>query len=138
MTTEDSVRFCPQCGSASVDFSTLVVGGLSGAHCNGCRWEGSAEELLLVPIQHEFQFGKESIVAEMMNDVRQLLSGSLGVPYLKFLLKWGFVKGEVTDIGGTVDRKQFARYLARIGHAVLMAVIDERTKQEKKKNESSS
>lgn len=89
---------------------------------------------MVVPIQHDFQFGKDSIVSEMMNDVRQLLSGQLGMPYLKFLLKWGFLQGDLTDLHGTLDRKKFARYLARIGHSILVAVIEERSKQEGQKN----
>lgn len=124
--TQDAVRFCPQCGSAGVDFSVLVG---STAECRGCKWSGSNEELLVVPIQHDFAFGSASILTEMMNDVRRLLSNELGLPYLRFMLKWGFLEGNIEDLSRTLDRKKFARYLAAIGHAVLMAVISERTRQ---------
>lgn len=124
--SQDSVRFCPQCGSASVDFSALAAG---SAHCRGCNWKGSNDDLLLVPIQHDFTFGSASIITEMMNDVRRLLSGELGVPYLRFLMKWGFIEGDPEHLAANLDRKKFARYMAAIGHAVLSAVIAERMKQ---------
>lgn len=124
--TNDTVKFCPQCGSASVDFSVLAG---STARCRGCHWEGKDDELLIVPIQHEFTFGNASMLVEMMNDVRRLLAGELGLPYLRFMLKWGFLEGNIDNLAGTLDRKKFARYLAVIGHSILTAVILERTKQ---------
>lgn len=123
---QDSVRFCPQCGSASVDFSTLVGG---QATCAGCRWKGATDDLLVVPIQHDFALGKESIISDMMSDIRKFLAGELGLPWLKFLLKWGFLEGDINNLPKTLDRKKFARYLATIGHAVLLAVIAERARQ---------
>lgn len=128
--SQDTVRFCPQCGSASVDFSALAAG---SAHCRGCNWKGNNDDLLMVPIQHDFAFGSASIITEMMGEVRRLLSGELGLPYLKFLLKWGFVDGEASNIAGTIDRKQFARYLAVIGQSILTAVITERMRQSTEK-----
>ncbi len=123
---QDSVKFCPQCGSASVDFSALAGG---GAACKGCGWNGLVEDLLTVPIQHDF-VGKEDIIRSMVNDVRTFLSGELGLPWLKFLLKWGFIVADTKNIAGTVDRKKFARYLAVIGQTVVTALIAERARQE--------
>lgn len=122
---KDSVRFCPQCGSASVDFSALVNG---QAYCRGCNWRGLADELLLVPIQHEFA-NKEDMVVSMVNDVRSFLAGELGLPWLRFLLKWGFITADPNNIAGTLDRKKFARYLAVIGQSVVTSLIAERTRQ---------
>lgn len=65
-----------------------------------------------------------------MNDLRNLLSGELGLPYLKFLLKWGFMQGSMADPAGTVDRKVFARYLAAIGRSILVALFEERAHME--------
>ncbi len=123
----DTVKFCPQCGSASVDYSELAGG---SADCRGCLWKGNADELLVVPIQHDFAMGKESIIAEMMQNVRGMLSGELGLPWLRFLLKWGFVAGDINDPANTVDRKQFSRYLAAIGRGCVAAVLEERERQE--------
>lgn len=124
--TNDSIKFCPTCASSSLRFSELVGG---DADCLACGWVGKTTDLLLVPIQHDFAFGKESIIAEMMNGLRQILAGELGLPYLKFLLKWGFLEGDLKDPAHTIDRKKFARYMAAIGHAILTAVIAERAKQ---------
>lgn len=124
--TQDTVKFCPQCASAHVDFSSLAGG---QARCHGCGWEGPVDTLLAVPIQHDFMMGKESILREMMGDVRKFLSAELGLPWLKFLIKWGFLEGDIEHLGETLDRKKFARYLAAIGRATLMAVIEERAKQ---------
>jgi hypothetical protein len=124
--TQDTVKFCPQCASANVDFSSLAGG---QARCHGCNWMGPVDDLMSVPIQHDFALGKESIIQEMMTDVRKFLSAELGLPWLKFLLKWGFVEGDLERLGETLDRKKFARYLAAIGRATLVAVIDERAKQ---------
>jgi hypothetical protein len=57
-----------------------------------------------------------------MNDLRVMLSGELGVPYLKFLVKWGFVK----STNGVADRVAFTRYLVAIAKALLVAVFEER------------
>ncbi len=122
---KDSVRFCPQCGSASVDFSSLVGG---GASCRGCGWHGQADDLLVVPIEHDFA-GKEDAIISMVNDVRAFLSSELGLPWLKFLLKWGFISADSNNVTGTIDRKKFARYLAVIGQSVVPALIAERVRQ---------
>ena len=126
MTVKDTVKFCPQCASAHVDFSLLAAG---QALCHGCNWKGSVDDLMTVPIQHDFTMGKESIIREMMGDIRKFLSAELGLPWLKFLFKWGFLEGDLERLGETLDRKRFARYLAAIGRATLMAVIEERAKQ---------
>lgn len=117
------IRMCPQCGSAGVDFSQLACG---EARCRGCHWEGPREELLVTPIDHDF-LASEAALAEMANDMRQLLSGELGLPYLKFLLKWGFLDADATDLVHTLDRKQFSRYLTAIANSVLTSVLTERS-----------
>lgn len=122
---QDSVKLCPQCGSASVEFSALVGG---RADCKGCRWHGNSEELLVVPIQHEF-VNKEEILVTILNEARQLLAGEFGLAWLKFLIKWGFVQADPTNVAGTVDRKKFSRYMAAIGTTIISALITERARQ---------
>lgn len=122
--TEASVRFCPQCGSAGVDFSDLVNG---AAHCRGCAWDGSREDLLTVPTVAD---ADQQLIVRLMGELRKLLSGELGFPYLKFLVKWGFIKADQQDIANTLDRKAFARYLAAIARAILTAIIEERSRAE--------
>lgn len=122
--TQDSVKFCPQCGSASVEFSSLAMGQGS---CKGCGWQGLADDLLTVPIQHDF-VGREDVLVAMVNDVRTFLSGELGLPWLKFLLKWGFISGDLNNAAATIDRKKFARYLAIIGQSAVTALIAQRVR----------
>jgi hypothetical protein len=119
----DQVRFCPRCGSAAVNYSVLEG---SLAECSGCQWSGGRDQLLVVPITHDF-INDEDMLRSMMQDMRALLSGSLGVPYLKFLTKWGFVG---TDKNGKADVRAFSKYLATIAAAILNAILSERARQE--------
>jgi len=119
------IKLCPQCGSPGVDYSALAGG---KANCRGCRWQGSADDLLNLPGSAEVN--DEGVLYRMLNDLRSLLSGELGLPYLKFLMKWGFLEGDVNNPARTIDRKQFARYIAAIGRAVLNAMIVERSRAE--------
>lgn len=122
---KDSVRFCPQCCSASVEFSELVGG---DGKCKGCGWSGLATDLLVVPIEHDFA-GKEDVIVSMVNDVRAFLAGELGLPWLRFLLKWGFLSGDPQNIVATLDRKKFAKYLAVLGQSAVASLIAERARQ---------
>lgn len=123
---ESKIRFCPQCGSAKVTFSELI-GGVAKCGVRTCLWEGTTDELLAVPISHEF-LSEESMMIQLMNDLRLMFSGELGVPYLKLLLKWGFIKANANDLANTLDRKIFARYLAAIARGVLTTILEERAK----------
>jgi hypothetical protein len=116
--TEGKVKFCPRCGSANLEFSELAGG---NATCGNCHWVGSTDDLFMVPFCHDF-FSDEGMVRGLMNDLRVMLSGELGVPYLKFLVKWGFVK----STNGVADRVAFTRYLVAIAKALLVAVFEER------------
>lgn len=119
---KSEVRMCPRCGSAGVDYGTLAG---SSANCRGCHWQGALEDLLVVPFSHDF-IADEAVALSMVNDMRQLLSGELGLPYLRFLVKWGFVKADMQNVAGTIDRKQFAAYLAAIAHGVLTSILQRR------------
>lgn len=119
-------HFCPHCGSAGVDFSVLEGG---AASCRGCNWTGSKMDLLTIPFKHDFA-NDEALVVNLMGDLRNILAKELGLPYLKFLIKWGFISADVKDVAGTLDRKTFARYLSRIAQAILLALLDERRKIE--------
>jgi hypothetical protein len=116
--TDSKVRFCPRCGSANLEFSELAGG---NAKCENCAWSGSVDDLFVVPFSHDF-FSDEGMVRALMNDLRGLLAKELGVPYLKFLIKWGFVK----TTGGVADRVTFTRYLVAIAKAILLAIFEER------------
>lgn len=130
--SDKNVYFCPQCGSAAVDYSALVGG---DATCRGCKWSGPATDLLGVPMRADVS---EEQLAVFMNDLRQLLAGPNGVVYLSFLLKWGFLKGDVNRLRETVDRKQFARYIAAIARGIAVALFDERERVEVKGKEDAA
>lgn len=119
------VRMCPQCGSPGVDFSTLVGG---SATCRGCHWIGITTDLLVVPSSVEGI--DEKAMSGMLNDMRQLLSGELGLPYLKFMLKWGFLAGDIHNPAASINRKKLARYFAAIARGILIAMYEERGRQE--------
>lgn len=113
----DVLRCCPQCSSPAVDFGALAS---SEANCAACKWSGSEEALLVVPI------GAHGLdVSYVVNDIRSLMSKELGLPILKLLLKWGFVTLEdLNDISGTLDRKVFSKYLASISAAIVKAILE--------------
>lgn len=121
----DNVRFCSRCGSASVEYSHFE--GAFDAKCSSCGWTGPKDDLLTVPLVHDFANG-ESIVHALMSDVRRMLGKELGIPYLKFLTKWGFVP---TAVDGRADVAIFSRYLSVIAGSVLNAVLTERARIEK-------
>lgn len=124
--SSSEVRICPQCGSAGVDFSTIVQG---RGECRGCKWTGTREELVVIPFSHAFMTD-ESVMMQFTQDLRQLLARDVGVVLLGYLTKWGFVK-TISVAGKTqVDSRQFTRYLVAIAKAILVAVLEERARQE--------
>lgn len=115
---------CPTCGSPGVDFSSLA-GGAAG--CRGCQWFGTVEDLLVMPGEGDVE---GPALVGMINDLRALLSKDAGFAFLKFMLKWGFLTGDASNIAGTLDRKAFARYLAAIAKGVLTSLLEERSRVE--------
>lgn len=122
------MRFCPQCGSASVEFSPLAGG---AASCRACKWQGVLEDLLGVPVPTG---DSAQLVGRLFQDLRTLLSGELGVPYLKFLLRWGFLAADLENLTGTLDRKKYARYIMAIAKAIFLAIIEVRQELEREKH----
>lgn len=124
-----AVGICPKCASASVDYGELVG---SVAHCRACKWTGAREDLVIIPFNHDF-ISDESIAHALIGDLKQLLSGTLGLPYLRFLLKWGFLEGSSSRAVDTVDRVKFTRYLMAIARGVLVAILEERARNDAEK-----
>ena len=122
MKAPSQVRFCPDCGSASVDFGELVGG---PAVCRACGWRGVSDDLFVHLIEQPFADNSE-IVREMMSDIRRLYSSELALAHLKFLLKWGFLDGDIERAAATIDRRRFSRYLSAIARASLIALVQER------------
>ena len=114
----NEVRFCPECGSAAVDFS--VIGG--SANCRQCKWNGTESDLLFMPLSSTL-LSPEQLCARFVLELRLLLAENLSTPMLQFLSQWGFL----TNTEDEVKLKQEAvEYLARISSAVASAIIEKR------------
>lgn len=125
---DDVIRLCPTCGGASVDFSALVGG---QATCRSCAWGGSAEELLLVPIQHLYGT-REGAGFALVNEYRRLYNDRGFVQsVVSFLTKWGFVSATRDGDKINVNRTHALRYLSAIARAGLVAIVEEREKIER-------
>ncbi len=130
LTANDQMFICPECGSASVDFSSLVGG---EASCSVCKWKGSKEQLLTVPFDNRMGSPHEVVVA-MRNDLRRTFSESAR-GFIIFLIKWGFVPA--VDRRGSIevsDHKITVRYMNAIAAASLNAIFELRQVIEKEKS----
>jgi hypothetical protein len=121
----EHLLLCPECASAAVDASPLASG---EARCRGCGFFGRREELFTIPIA-EGPFGSEGALTAMLSDLRRIFSEG-GTPYLRFLLKWGFIEADANRLLETLDRRAFSRYLAAIARGVLVAIVEERNRIE--------
>lgn len=93
---------------------------MSGASCGACRWGGGTADLLIIA-------GAPGVdLQALMLDIRSLMSTDLGPKLLGFLIKWGFIQADMTDLVGTLDRRVFSRYLANMAGGLLTAMIETR------------
>jgi hypothetical protein len=123
--TKATIRFCPQCGSASLSFvQSLMQPFEGGASCSACGWSGKGEELASMEFSHEFA-SEEEIVKALVGDLRVTIAKDAGASYAGFLSKWGFLPSP--------DPKLLARYLAAIARATLNAIMKERALIDKEK-----
>ena len=127
--TESALYTCPECGSASVEFSPLSLG---MAKCLTCQWEGAKDALLVVPLQDGAGTPEEVIMA-MRGDNRIAFARS-AEEFGRFLVKWGFVKSKPKKGGGfELSKKELLRYLNAMAAGALKAVFQERQKIDKEK-----
>lgn len=127
--SNDEMYVCPDCGSASVEFSGLA-GGV--AECNVCSWAGTRERLLNVPFDN--RMGSPLEVAKAIRiDLRRAFAVT-SKEFVRFLVKWGFVPA--VERGGQIEvanQKTAVRYMNVISQATLKAVLEERQKIEAEK-----
>jgi predicted RNA-binding Zn-ribbon protein involved in translation (DUF1610 family) len=119
--TESTAYFCPTCGSASVSKDSDLVA-TNTARCSECGWSGQKSQLAALNFKHEFT-SDAGIIQALVNDLRITLAGDMGVPFAKFLAKWGFITNK--------DTKILARYLSVFARAILDGIITERLKIDK-------
>lgn len=126
---ESALYTCPECGSASVEYSELVAG---QAKCLTCSWSGRKEDLLVVPLQDGAGTPEEVIMA-MRGDLRLIFARS-AAEFARFLVKWGFVRSKPKKgkDGLEINQKELMRYLNAMASGAMMAVFQERQKLEEK------
>ena len=123
-TTEDRVWWCPRCGSASVNASTLAGG---AASCNVCDWKGAVEELLTSNFQHDLG-SPEAVAHTFFLDVRRAISPpQFSVEICKLLIKWGFMSSPNPQV--------LARYMGAIAKGMVGGIIHERQAIERERIE---
>lgn len=84
---KENVLFCPACGTPSIEASSLAGG---EAACQACSWAGKNEELVAVPIQHDFA-SREDMLLNFIKQLASTLAKSSAVEVGGVLLKWGFL-----------------------------------------------
>lgn len=131
-TRTDVAYFCPECGSASLEYSELAG---SLATCKVCDWTGAQEKLVAYQFQHDFADGTEAL-RHMMNQMRHIYAASSKM-FGEFLLKWGFLDYTQTRKGMNINTKQLARFMAVSAQATLRAIVTERQKIEKERVDAS-
>ena len=121
---------CAECGSPSVEFSSLVGG---NAECKACEWRGTREGLVAIPVQRGGLAGAEQTFLAMYNDFRAIFRDT-ATPLTQFLVKWGFVeavqRGRKIQV---VEPKKVVRYVNAIFQGALLAVLNTREKYAKEK-----
>ena len=131
-THRDVAYFCPECGSASIEYSELVG---SLATCKVCDWTGPQEKLVAYQFHHDFADGTEALRC-MMNEMRHIYAAASKM-FGEFLLKWGFLDYKQTNKGLEINTKQLARFMAAAAQSTLKAIVAERQKIEKERVDAS-
>lgn len=125
--SDNILYVCPECGSPSVEYSSLAGG---NAECTACKWAGSKEKLLAIPGELR---GKEEAFAAMRNDLRNTFARS-ATDFGRFFIKWGFLEATQTNGGIRINEpRQLARYMTIIAKESFIAVINERKKIEEER-----
>jgi DNA-directed RNA polymerase subunit RPC12/RpoP len=120
------VYACPDCGSPLVDYSVLEGG---EASCRACSWKGMKSDLLAVPFVNKF--GTQEEVLQAIRSEWRGIFGKFGTELGRFLVRWGFMAVDTTNPAAT--KAALTRYLTAMASASLVAVMQEREKQEKER-----
>lgn len=127
----DKGYFCPSCGGALVEVSSLAGG---AAKCGTCTWEGRVEDLAVVPFEHGFT-SQEEVLRAFFLDIRKFLATqAVLLEFGRLLIKWGFLKGTSVKGGYTIDPKEYARYVGAMAKAVVSSVVEVRAEIEREKH----
>lgn len=125
----DEMRVCPECGSASVEFSGLAGG---KAECGTCGWVGTTDRLISVPFDNTMGSSVE-VARAIRIDLRRVFALT-AKEFIRFLIKWGFVPA--VERRGNIEvsnQKTAVRYMNAISQATLRAIFEERQKVERER-----
>lgn len=105
--------------------------------CTCCGWQGSSSEAATIPVQGALN--DSQALRGMVNDLRTIMVKDCGISFLRFLLKWGFLREEEGTVAAQ-DRKLFYQYLAAMARGVMQAVLSETSniEQERVRKEMSN
>jgi hypothetical protein len=126
----DKGWFCPSCGGAAVEASTLAGG---NAKCNVCSWTGKTEDLATFHFSHDGGTPEE-VFHRFFMDIRKLLSRpEVGVQIGLLLIKWGFLNQP--DKKSHDDfKKDLSRYIGHISKSVVESISKTRADIEKERH----
>ncbi len=127
---QEPLRLCPDCGSPSVDYSTLEGG---EAACKVCTWAGRKDSLLVVPVPQGI--GSDGATLVSMYNSWRVLFRAFAKDIAQFLLEWGFLTAKEEQGKLSLNPKDLARYVATAASASLTAIVEERQKIEQEKTD---
>lgn len=116
---DDKIKMCPECGSASVEFSVLIGG---SASCKKCGWSGTKEELLTSVISHDFS-SPDQVISLFARDIRDMVGKVMAKPLVSLLAKWGFFT-KPSDVKLTT--KETTLYIQTAARAMAVALFQTR------------
>ncbi len=109
----DALRFCPDCGKATINWNDIA----GSASCNSCPWQGSIKDLLSQPVAAEEANNLSTLARQ--DFVRDVV-GAFTPAVMRWLLKWGFV------FAGKHLRADSLRIIKAGSNAFYEAVLKER------------
>lgn len=114
------MKFCPRCLSPRIqEGPSIGFGEVLPVDCLACSWRGMTIELVVREIEHESGNSNSAVLEAIAKDLRVAMSKGWSVEFGKFLVRWGFISGEVTSA-------ELVRYLTASARASLRAIVEER------------
>jgi ribosomal protein L37AE/L43A len=121
------VHVCPECGSPRVDVGVLHG---SKAQCRSCGWSGDVEATAA------FEVGDQGhVMAALIADFRKAF-GATAVELGRVLVKYGFLDVRTVNGKPSMNSKQLARYLSAAANATMRALIVERDRMQRERDDA--
>lgn len=112
---KDTAYFCPNCGSPTIQRSSLAGG---NASCDSCQWTGTSTDLHKVDFEHDFS-SPDQVIERFAAEFKGVIGQHLALPLGSMLLKWGFLERDhlAADLG---------IYMRAIAAAAAKAIFETR------------